>query len=195
MPHGSGMTAKHFLCVNVIDLDKPVVLWETPDCTGKSCFIPTSGHFNTWSNSDQGNCVQINPNPPVDSTPCLAAAQGGPYPFQGGLPRDGHLSVGGDYGLPVSFQNSHSCDNINLPPPIPLDNSNPPDGDYSQAVHPDTSDLDGIGPDDLDADDANNKRRARRLRKRANPASLALRKGRSKNSLRSNIPYCIMLRC
>ncbi|KAL8883079.1 MAG: hypothetical protein Q9198_000002 [Flavoplaca austrocitrina] len=126
---------KHFYCVNVLEYDKPAVIYEKADCTGKSCFIPGEGHWRTWANGAQANCIDIDPGTPVSVPPCLAPGQGGKWPPTGGFPSDLALPVGGNNGLADSFADSHTCE---VPPDdvwpalIETDSYKPPTGDVNQ---------------------------------------------------------------
>ena len=181
----SGMPSnKHFYCVNVLDFDKPVVLWETNTCTGKSCFIPNAGAFNTWTNTDQANCVEIDPVTPIITHPCIAAGQQGDTPFSGGIPSSVSLPVGGDYGLPVSFADTNTCNKLpDAPPDIANNDTNPPTGDFNTAYHSGLTDPDGV--DDLD-------KRSVALLKRASPITDGIRKGQY---ARMSCPRWIPQRC
>ena len=150
-PDSSVGTPKHFNCVNVQDLNVPVVLWEHPDCTGKSCFIPTNGSFGTWAHGEQGNCVEIGVTTPVNTTACLSPGQTGQFPVQGGFASDVPETLGGDYGLPISTDNTLECAALSPPvAPIPQNTSFPPEVSTSdQIYHSGLTDTGGINPDDL----------------------------------------------
>ncbi|KAL9633480.1 MAG: hypothetical protein Q9164_004679, partial [Protoblastenia rupestris] len=112
---------KHFYCVSVLNFDKPAILWEKSDCTGKKCFVPGAGEFGTWVKGAQANCVEIDPVSPVNANPCRSPGQTEVFPPNGGFPSDVPEPVGGTYGLPASFDNSHTCDVLTgdlLPQPI-----------------------------------------------------------------------------
>ena len=173
MPDASHGTPKHFSCLSVQNFDTPVVVWETATCTGKSCFIPSAGEYLTWQSGAQGNCVDIGVEVPVQTVPCLAAGQGSAaYPSGGGFPQGQNLEVGGDYGMPVAFDNSNTCTAYtNSPPPaaIPVNSTNPPIADIGQKYssgQPDTSDPDIVDKRDIV------------LYKRANQYTAALREGK-----------------
>ena len=148
MPDGSkGQgTDKHFTCVSVTSFDTPVVIWETTDCTGKSCFIPGEGSYATWSLGAQANCVEIAPGPPVNTTPCLSPGETGIRPPNGGFFNTRQVAVGGDYGLPADFTNSLVCQtnlvDVNTIAGVSI--IPPPSLDVSQAyIAPDADSNDG----------------------------------------------------
>ena len=127
---------KHFYCVNIIDFDKPIVVWEKNDCSGKSCYIPGNGYWQAWASSEQANCVEIDPVTPINTTACLSPGQDGFFPPQGGFPSYLNLPVGGDFSLPAAYENSHTCDNLPdsaVPPQDSTVNDTAPHGDLSQA--------------------------------------------------------------
>ena len=164
---------KHFYCVNVINFDKPAILWEKNDCTGSNCFVPGAGYFNTWAIGAQANCVEIDPTTPIRTTPCLSPGQNGIFPPNGGFPSSVAEPVGGDYGLPASYTNSLTCNHLSAtssPPPITQNFTTPPAVGNSQLnpYHSNITDDDGI--DEL-------YRRSRRLDRRANAITAALRNG------------------
>ena len=101
---------KHFYCVSVLNFDKPAILWETNDCTGKKYFVPGAVEFGTWAKGAQANCVEIDPVSRVNAKPCLCPGQTEVFPPNGGSPSDVPELVGETYGLPASFDNSHTCD-------------------------------------------------------------------------------------
>ncbi|KAI4232128.1 MAG: hypothetical protein LQ352_008355 [Teloschistes flavicans] len=146
-------TAKHFYCVNVLEFDQPAVIYEKADCTGKSCFIPGAGNYVTWSRGAQANCIEIDPQLPVNVSPCLSAGQNGLYPPNGGFPSGVPEPVGGDYGLPAAYANSQTCspvpDNV-WPGPIPRDPYTPPAGDINQQYQSGITDTPGLDHDLLD---------------------------------------------
>ncbi|KAL9593936.1 MAG: hypothetical protein Q9219_007302 [cf. Caloplaca sp. 3 TL-2023] len=145
-------TDKHFYCVSVTEFDKPAIIYETADCTGKSCFIPGAGQWRTWANGARANCIDIDNKEPVNVPPCLAAGQNGRYPPNGGFPSDITEWVGGIYGLPAAFTDSHVCspvpDNA-WPPLIPRDSFNPPIGDLSQQYQSSFPAAGDFDPNDL----------------------------------------------
>ena len=140
-------TPKHFFCVSVTSYYTPVIIWENDDCTGQSCFIPDNGEFVTWSRGQLANCAQIDPQTAVSTLPCIAAGQSGIFPPQGGFPSNVPVTVGGSAGLPVAFDNSHTCDVPHeLPPSIPVDTAGPPatSDDPSTEYSSGITDTDGI---------------------------------------------------
>ena len=171
-PNATRGTPKHFSCLSVQSFDKPVVVWENDDCTGQSCFIPNNGNYETWEQGAQGNCVDIGVASSVETVPCLAAGQGtANYPSTGGFLRGEQVWVGGEYGMPVSFDESSACMAYNTAPEpesIPVNDTSPPLGDLSQQY------LSGItdygDPDIVDKREAD-------LHKRANQFTTALRQG------------------
>ena len=128
-------TDKHFHCLNVLNLDKPVIVWENYDCTGQSCFIPQSGYLNTWSIGAQANCVEINSENPINTVPCLVPGLASNAPFSGSYEQGHNVPSGGDYGFPQDFTQSTTCDHL------PADTqgdptshlTDPPVGDFSSA--------------------------------------------------------------
>ena len=164
---------KHFYCVNVINFDKPAILWEKNDCTGNNCFIPAAGYFNTWAIGAQANCVEIDPKTPIRTTPCLSPGQNGVFPPNGGFAAGVPEPVGGDYGLPASYTNSQTCSlipNTSAAQPIPQNFKIPPAAGNFQ-LNPYRSNItDSDGIDEL-------YRRSKRLGKRANAITRALRNG------------------
>lgn len=173
MPNKSKGTPKHFYCVSVSNLDKPVVLWENNDCTGKNCFIPSAGQFATWSRGAQGNCVEIDPVTPVNTTACIAAGQKSTFPPNGGFPSSVPQAVGGDYGLPAAWDNSNECNALlgsSTPASIPTNDTLPPAIDASERYQSNITDNQGFGLSNL-------YRRDGILVKRANPVTQALRDG------------------
>ena len=141
-------TDKHFYCVTIIDLNIPVVLWENTDCTGQSCFIPGNGPYLTWAFGERGNCIDIGPELPVNTVPCLSPGELYKTPFGGGFPAGMLLSVGGQYGSPAAYNNTDTCSSIATnkdPNPHGLSViPNPPYGDVSQAYFADdTTGFDG----------------------------------------------------
>lgn len=125
-------TPKHFYCVQVLNYDRPAVLYENADCSGRSCFIPWAGHWAAWSRGAQANCVEIDPIVPVSIPACLAPGQSGTYPPNGGFPSGVNEHVGGDFGLPASYDNSLTCNapsSSAWPAPISRDSYDPPAGD------------------------------------------------------------------
>lgn len=151
MPDSSVGTPKHFNCVNVQNLNVPVILWENTDCTGKSCFIPTNGNFGTWAHGEQGNCVEIGVTTPVNTTACLLPGQTSQFPVQGGFPSDVPEAVGGNYGLPVSTDNTQECSALSPPPAaLPQNTTSPPELSTSDLIyHSGLTGTDGIDPSDL----------------------------------------------
>ena len=137
---------KHFTCVSVTSFDTPVVLWETTDCTGKSCFVPGEGSYATWALGAVANCVDIAPQTPVNSTPCLSPGETGIRPPNGGFISTVSVAVGGDYGLPADFTNTQVCStnlvDVNSIPGVSI--IYPPNQDVSQAyIAPDADSNDG----------------------------------------------------
>ena len=102
-------TSKHFYCLSVNTFDTPVIAYENSDCTGQSCFIPTVGSFAMWTLNAQANCIDIDPSFPIWTGPCLSPGETGPTPFNGGFVAGLSLPVGGDAGLPVSYNNTNTC--------------------------------------------------------------------------------------
>ena len=153
MPGKGQGTPKHFYCVTVTDYNVPAVIFQNNDCTGSSCFIPGAGNWQTWSSGAQGNCISIDPDTPINTTPCLAPGQDGEFPANGGFASDVPVPVGGDNGLPNSFANSHTCDTLEgsaLPAPIARDAYNPPEGDVSTELQSGVTDLTGLDTTQLD---------------------------------------------
>lgn len=145
-------TDKHFTCVSVTEYDKPAVIFEKFDCTGKACFIPGNGQWKTWASGSQGNCVVIDSPDAVSVPPCLAAGQSGKYPPSGqGFPSDVNEWVGGIYGMPQAFVNTQVCntvpDNV-WPAPIPKDQTSPPQGDINQQYRSNFPALGDFDPND-----------------------------------------------
>ena len=174
MPDKTVGTPKHFTCVNVQNLDKPVVLWEKNDCTGSSCYIPSAGHFVTkWPRAAQGNCVEIDPVTPINTTACIAAGQKDHIPPNGGVDGDAFEVVGGDYGLPAFWETTYECnplpDNA-IPAPIPVNDTKPQalKAD-SERYFSDISENDGVSVNDIG--------KRGELVKRANPVTQSLRDG------------------
>ena len=173
MPNKSQGTPKHFYCVSVTSFDKPVVLWENDDCTGQSCFVPSTGQFTTWSRGAQGNCVEIDPVTPVNTTACISAGQKSTFPPNGGFPSSVPEPVGGDYGLPAAWDNSNECNALlgsSTPASIPTNDTLPPAIDASERYQSNITANQGFGINDL-------YRRDGLLAKRANPVTQALRDG------------------
>ena len=173
MPNSSQGTPKHFYCVSVTSFDKPVVLWENNDCTGQSCFVPNAGQFATWSRGAQGNCVEIDPVTPVNTTACIAAGQTSTFPPNGGFPSSVPEPVGGNYGLPAAWDNSNECNALvgsASPASIPVNNTLPPAIDASQRYQSNITADQGFDVSDL-------YKRHGVLAKRANPVTQALRDG------------------
>ncbi|KAL8992288.1 MAG: hypothetical protein Q9169_007217 [Polycauliona sp. 2 TL-2023] len=144
--------AKHFYCAAVTEFDKPAVMYEKQDCTGKACFIPGNGQYVPWSRGAQANCIVINPTVPANVPPCLAAGQNGLYPPQGGFPSDKTESVGGDYGLPAAFDNSLVCrpKYETFPPPISRDGYDPLAGDIKDQYISGITSTGGLDVSELD---------------------------------------------
>ncbi len=175
MPDKSQGTPKHFYCTSITQFDKPVVLWENNDCSGKSCFIPSEGQFATWSRGAQGNCVEIDPVVPINTTACISAGQSSSLPPNGGFPSSAFEVVGGDYGLPAGWENSNECNALlgsSTPASIPVNGTLPPEIDASDRYQSGITDNQGF--------DLNNLyKRNGILVKRANPVTQALRDGTS----------------
>ena len=141
-------TDKHFYCVTVSNYNDPVIIWQNNDCTGSSCFVPGNGAYLTWDFGAQANCLDIAPETPVKTVPCLSPGEHGKGPFGGGFPAGLSIPVGGNYGPPVSYDNSNTCTSIwNQVPDFQGDSKipNPPEGDTSQAY---TVDDDGLDTSD-----------------------------------------------
>ena len=173
MPNASVGTPKHFYCVSVTTLDKPVLLWENDDCTGSSCFVPSTGQFATWSRGAQGNCVEIDPEVPVNTTACIAAGQSSTFPPNGGFPSSVPEPVGGQYGLAAAFDNSNECSALvgsSNPAGIPENTTFPPEIDASERYQSNITANQGFSVNDL-------YKRHGVLAKRANPVTSALRNG------------------
>ncbi|KAL8798303.1 MAG: hypothetical protein Q9182_006776 [Xanthomendoza sp. 2 TL-2023] len=153
MPTAAQGSEKHFYCVNALEYDKPAVIYEKADCSGKSCFIPGPGNWRTWASGAQANCIDIDPITPVSVPPCLAAGQSGKWPPTGGFPSDLSVPVGGVYGLPTSYDNSHTCqvppDNV-WPGLIARDSSSPPAGRLNQQYQSGITDNVGLDTSQLD---------------------------------------------
>ena len=167
MPNKSQGTPKHFYCVSVTTLDKPLVLWENNDCTGQRCFVPSAGQFATWSRGAQGNCVEIDPETPMNTTACIAAGQTSTFPPNGGFPSSVPEPVGGDYGLPAAWDNSDECNALvgsSSPPSIPTNNTLPPEVEASERYQSNITANQGFSLDNLYKRDGV-------LAKRANPVT------------------------
>ena len=137
---------KHFYCVSVTEFDKATVIWANSDCTGRSCFIPGNGDYNTWALGVQGNCIDVGVEVPTNTTPCLSPGQTGLFPPNGGFPSSIPEPVGGEYGLPVAFLNSHSCDQLSAsvePAAIPQNTTGPKAGDFTDWWHSNVTITDG----------------------------------------------------
>ncbi|KAI4188449.1 MAG: hypothetical protein L6R41_002128 [Letrouitia leprolyta] len=145
-------TDKHFYCLRVTEFNKPAIVYEKFDCTGRACFIPGNGNWKTWASGAQGNCVVIDNANPVNVPPCLAAGQSGRYPPSGqGFPSGVNEWVGGDYGMPQAFVNTQVCNvvpNNAWPGPIPIDQTSPPQGDFNQQYRSNFPPLGDFNPND-----------------------------------------------
>ena len=175
MPSKDVGTPKHFLCLTVNKMDTPVIVWENADCSGLKCFIPGDGYWNTWKTGDQGNCVDIGVNQPIDAPPCLSAGQDGVWPSGGGFPRDVTTKVGGNFGRAASFENTMMCDSVpkeRQPQALARSDVNPPSGHYAtDAWNPNINIPSDEQPPDLDT-------RSFRFKRQKKPGTNPLRNGR-----------------
>ena len=129
-------TSKHFYCLLVSSYNVPVVVFETSDCTGRSCFIPGDGSYSLWDLGAQGNCLIIAPQTEIWTGPCLSPGEKGVTPFSGGFVAGVEMPIGGNAGLPASYNNTETC--VSAPatvtdPPI-IYYPTPPIADISTAV-------------------------------------------------------------
>lgn len=179
-------TDKHFYCVMVFDYRDAAIVWEKTDCTGQSCFIPGNGAYSTWSFGAQANCIDIAPETPVNTVPCLSPGEHGKAPCQGGYPAGISIPVGGQYGGPASYNNSQTCSSLwkSLPDfqgdsPVP----NPPSGDGGQAfLDDDSGDLWGAQLDKRQAGRSVNSLTTVQGLRRGKPSSLASVYGQAKKT-------------
>ena len=173
MPDKSVGTPKHFSCVSVQQFDKPVLLWQNSDCTGSSCYIPSEGQFTTkWPRAAQGNCVEIDPVTPINTTACPIAGQNSAIPPNGGVDGDAQEVVGGDYGLPTFWETTYECNALSdntVPAAIPTLDQMPDDLGDEQRYQSGISDNDGVSVHDIG--------KRGKLVKRANPVTQSLRDG------------------
>ena len=102
---------KHFRCISVQGLNEsqPIIAYRNADCTGASCFMVSSGDFDTWGGSDiLWNCIDTNPTNAINTVPCRSAGERDkvgsipPGGLNGGYQLGQSVVVGGPSRIPES---------------------------------------------------------------------------------------------